>query len=80
MNGYSGYLPDSYRERTRFFWYFPEARALDRLKSEGATHVMVHVEHWPEHERLDLERALREQTVLSLIATDSQGHRLYRVN
>jgi hypothetical protein len=80
MNGYSGYLPQSYRDRAPFFWYFPQPRALDRLKPEGVTHVMVHLERWPAHERADLERALREQTVLSLVATDSQGHRLYRVN
>jgi hypothetical protein len=80
MNGYSGFLPQSYRDRAPFFWYFPEPRALDRLKPEGATHVMVHLERFAPHERPDLERALRDQTVLSLIATDSQGHRLYRVD
>jgi hypothetical protein len=80
LNGYSGYLPQSYRDRAPFFWYFPQPRALDRLKPEGVTHVMVHLERWPAHERADLERVLREQTVLSLVATDSQGHRLYRVN
>lgn len=80
MNGTSGFTPLSYRRRAPFFWYFPEARALDRLKPEGVTHVMVHLERWAPHERPDLERALRAQTALTLIATDSQGHRLYRVN
>ena len=79
MNGYSGYLPDSYRRRTSFFWYFPEARALDRLASEGATHVMVHLERFTPQEVIEIERVMREQTVLTLIATDSQGHRLYQV-
>jgi hypothetical protein len=41
---------------------------------------MVHLERFAPHERPDLERALREQTILTLIATDSQGHRLYRVD
>ena len=79
-NGYSGFLPQSYRDRAPFYWYFPEARALDRLAVDGVTHVMIHIERWPPHERPALERALREQTRLSLVATDTQGHRLYRVN
>jgi hypothetical protein len=79
MNGYSGYLPDSYRRRTSFFWYFPEARALDRLASEGATHVMVHLERFTPQEVAEIERVMREQKVMTLVATDSQGHRLYKV-
>jgi hypothetical protein len=80
MNGYSGHLPQSYRDRTSYYWYFPQARALDRLKSQGATHVMVHLDRWAPHERPDIEQALRDQTVLTLVATDSQGRRLYKVN
>jgi hypothetical protein len=70
----------SYRRRADFLWYFPDARALDRLKSEGITHVMVHVQRFPAHERPALEQALRDQTVLTLVAVDTQGRRLYKVN
>lgn len=80
MNGYSGFAPQSYRDRAPFYWYFPEARAVDRLAVDGVTHVMVHLERWPEHERPHVERALRDQQHMSLIATDSRGHRLYRVD
>jgi hypothetical protein len=80
MNGTSGFTPQSYRDRAPFFWYFPESRALDRLKPEGVTHVMVHLERFPGQEVLEIERAMRNQSLLTLIATDSQGHRLYRVN
>lgn len=80
LNGYSGFLPQSYRDRAPYYWYFPEPRALDRLAVDGVTHVMVHIERWPPHERPALEQALREQTTLSLIATDTRGHRLYKVN
>ena len=79
VNGYSGYLPDSYRRRAPYFWYFPERRALDQLKPEGVTHVMVHLEHFAPHEIEAIQQAMREQTVLSLVASDSQGHRLYEV-
>ena len=79
MNGYSGYVPDSYRARAPFFWYFPEARAIDRLKPEGVTHVMVHLERFTPQETIEIERALRDEARLTLIATDARGHRLYRV-
>src|SRR5690606_38911454 len=68
MNGYSGYMPDSYRERAPYFWYFPDARALDRLQVEGATHVMVHLERFPPHEADEIRRVMNEQHVLTLIA------------
>lgn len=79
MNGYSGYMPDSYRARAPYFWYFPESRALDRLKVEGATHVMVHLERYPPHEVEAIQRVMNDQDVLRLIATDTRGHRLYKV-
>lgn len=79
MNGYSGFTPLSYRRRAEFLWYFPEPRALDRLKDEGATHVMVHLERFPAHEVPELQRALREQTVMTLVASDTRGHRLYKL-
>ena len=46
MNGYSGYTPASYRRRAASFWFFPENWAIDAIKSEGATHLMVHLERF----------------------------------
>ena len=63
MNGYSGYVPDSYRARAPFFWYFPEARAIDRLEPEGVTHVMVHLERFTPQETIEIERALRDENL-----------------
>jgi hypothetical protein len=42
MNGYSGYIPASYREYAAQFWFFPEERAIQAMRRAGATHVMVH--------------------------------------
>lgn len=79
MNGYSGYIPDSYREAADRLWYFPEQRAFDALRDLGATHVMLHLEKFTPQEVADIERVLRGSSALELIGSDTTGHRLYRV-
>ena len=79
MNGYSGYIPDSYREAADRLWYFPEARAFDALVDTGATHVMVHLEKFTPQEVADIDRTLRGSDRLVLLASDTLGHRLYKV-
>ena len=69
----------SYRDRAPFYWYFPERRAFDAIARDGVTHVMVHLERFTPQETIEIEAVMRSQTLLQLIATDSQGHRLYRV-
>ena len=75
----SGFTPMSYRERALLYWYFPEPRAFDAMRRDGVTHVMVHLERFSPQEVLDIDVAMRGQSLLQLVATDSQGHRLYRV-
>jgi hypothetical protein len=78
MNGTSGVTPMSYRRRVDAFWFFPENRAIQAIKDEGATHVMVHLEKF-EHEAPMVQDALQDRRDLWLIATDRDGHRLYEV-
>src|SRR6185436_14367689 len=42
MNGYSGYVPASYVEYAKTFWYFPQTPAIEAMRRAGVTHVMVH--------------------------------------
>ena len=42
MNGYSGYLPSSYRAYAEQFRGFPAPDAVLAMRRAGATHVMVH--------------------------------------
>ena len=77
MNGYSGYTPDSYRRRAQWFWFFPEPWAIDAIRHEGATHVMVHLEQFGA-EAEGVRAALAGQRELELVASDSAGHLLYR--
>ena len=77
MNGYSGYTPDSYRRRAQWFWFFPESWAIDAMRHEGATHVMVHLEQFGADAE-GVRAALASQRELELVASDSAGHLLYR--
>ena len=42
VNGYSGYYPPSYVQRLDAVEGFPDARALDRLRRDGVTYLIVH--------------------------------------
>ena len=77
-NGYSGFTPSSYRERADALWLFPAPLAFSRLQQDQTTHVMVHLEHFGA-ERQELERDLAGRADLQLMATDRDGHRLYRL-
>jgi hypothetical protein len=77
MNGYSGVTPDLYRKRALWFWFFPEQWAIDTMRKEGATHVMVHLEQFA-NEAESVKTALTRQRDLELVAADQAGHLLYR--
>jgi hypothetical protein len=77
MNGYSGYTPMSYRRRAETFWYFPRPHAVEAMRAEGATHVMVHLRRFGAESK-EVEATLAERGDLQLLATDPAGRRLYR--
>jgi hypothetical protein len=79
MNGYSGFTPMSYRERSGLFWYFPREGTVEAMRREGATHVMVHLERFDDRERREVAGNLAGRRDLWLIATDTAGHRLYEL-
>lgn len=78
MNGHSGFTPMSYRRRAEAFWFFPEPWAIQAIRDEGATHVMVHLELF-QHEAPAVVEALLEPEGLWLVAADARGHLLYEV-
>ncbi|MEO8070719.1 MAG: hypothetical protein ABI652_04915 [Acidobacteriota bacterium] len=79
MNGTSGVTPASYRARAASFWFFPRDWAIDAIVRDGATHVMVHLERFSAAEVADINQVLARRADLRLVASDAQGHRLYRV-
>ena len=78
MNGMSGATPMSYRRRAESFWFFPRDWAIDAIKKEGATHVMVHLEKFG-NEAPEVLAALNGRSDFQLVASDAVGHRLYRL-
>ena len=79
MNGYSGFTPDSYRRRSETFWFFPEERAFDAIRHEGATHVMVHLSRFTPQEVAGIEQALAQHRDWQLLSSDPLGNRLYKI-
>jgi hypothetical protein len=78
MNGYSGYVPGTYREYAASFWYFPRDWAIEAMKKAGVTHVMVHPERFiDESDKVIAQIATRPD--LQLIAIGQGGIRLYRL-
>ncbi len=77
MNGTSGATPMSYRRRAESFWFFPRDWAIDAMKKEGATHVMVHLEKFGP-EAGDVLTTLGGRQDMQLLGADAKGHRLYK--
>jgi hypothetical protein len=78
FNGYSGYLPVSYRERAKTFWFFPRPHAVDAMRRDGVTHVMIHPKGFgAEAEAMWTEVAANPH--LERIAITPGGPALYRL-
>ena len=78
VNGYSGYVPQSYREHARTFWFFPREHAIEAMRKAGVTHVMIHPEHFG-NETEEMWRAVAASPYLERIAITPGGPALYRV-
>jgi len=56
INGYSGFVPDSYREHFEEIAGFPDARAIAALRGLGVTHVFVHTNQMRGEAVAEIER------------------------
>jgi hypothetical protein len=73
LNGYSGFVPDSYVRHWHAFRDFPDPSVLDALRDAGVTHIVVHLDEVPA-----AVAALRNAPGVSLLASDGQI-RIYRI-
>lgn len=78
MNGYSGYIPGSYRRYAASFWYFPADWAIQAMRQAGVTHVMVHPERFLGDAGKVMEQ-INARSDLELVALGQGGIRLYRL-
>lgn len=79
MNGYSGYMPGSYRDYAARFWYFPRSHAVDAMRNAGATHVMIHPAGFA-HEAEAMWAEVASNPHLERIAVGRDGIALYRLH
>jgi hypothetical protein len=78
MNGYSGYIPESYDRYAETFWLFPDDRAIASMRAAGVTHIIVHMSRFNDDESRRI-LALEERGVLELVAISRGELRLYRL-
>jgi hypothetical protein len=78
LNGYSGYLPQSYRKNAQLFWFFPQEHAIQAMRRAGATHVVVHPKGFG-HEAEAMWRTVAASPYLERLAVTPGGPALYRL-
>jgi hypothetical protein len=78
FNGYSGYLPQSYRRNAQLFWFFPQEHAIQAMRQAGATHVIVHPKGFG-HEAAAMWQTVAASPYLERIAVTPNGPALYRL-
>ena len=78
MNGYSGYVPESYARVAWTFWYFPEEHAIKAMRDAGVTHFTVHPQRFG-HEAAETIALLARRPDIELLAIGAgRGTRLYK--
>jgi hypothetical protein len=78
FNGYSGYLPVSYRQRAKIYWFFPRPHAIEAMRRDGVTHVMIHPKGFGT-EAEEMWKAVAASPYLERIAITPGGPALYRL-
>lgn len=73
VNGYSGFVPNSYLDRLDDLKFFPDDRAIARLRRDNVRYLVVHlVEYWKD-ERIRTVQALTERHRLREIGRFHDG-------
>lgn len=70
INGYSGYLPDSYNRLTANLENFPTGNTIQTLSDIGVTHVVVHVWEYAEDKQSVIRSELNTSPKLKLTYAD----------
>jgi hypothetical protein len=76
VNGYSGFIPDSFAEHYAAFRGFPDARSLAALRRAGVTHAVVHATGFEGAEQT-FAAAAREPALR--LVSEEPGIRVYRL-
>jgi hypothetical protein len=79
MNGYSGFIPQSYREYVKTFWFFPREHAVEAMRRAGVTHVVVHPQRFGA-DAVAVEEAVAKNPHFERLAIGRNGITLYRLH
>jgi hypothetical protein len=74
LNGYSGFVPRSYRVHSELLGGFPDATSIAALQARGVTHVFVHLDNYA----AESVRQLETMTALKKMAQEG-AIALYRL-
>ena len=80
LNGYSGFTPESYERRADLLRDFPSEIAVAELERSGVTHVVVHLNNYPEERVEELLAVLSNHPKFMLMAESQEGIRIYRLH
>jgi len=74
LNGYSGFVPRSYRVHSELLGGFPDPKSIVALQARGVTHVFVHLDNYG----ADSVRQIETTTALKKMAQEG-AVALYRL-
>jgi len=77
LNGYSGFVPASYRRRAESLAAFPGGDTVDELIADGVTHIMIHTRRWNRGPSA-IARLQRDRRLV-LTREDDEGRYLFAV-
>lgn len=66
INGYSGFLPESYNRLTETLEDFPSQQSIKALQDIGVTHAVVHIRQYENENRSKIVQALASSSLLTL--------------
>ncbi len=66
INGYSGFLMESYNKLTETLENFPADFSIKELRDIGVTHAVVHIRQYENEKRSDIIKALDSSPLLTL--------------
>lgn len=66
MNGYSGFLPESYNKLVDALGEFPSEISIKALQDIGVTHAVVHLRQYEKEKRNEIIKALASSSLLTL--------------
>jgi|GEM_PF-2438526 len=80
INGYSGFLPDSYNRLTETLGNFPSEDSIQTMQKIGVTHILVHSMQYESVERHEMLTMLTNSPLVSLSYSNSNDlvFRIYK--